>query len=795
MRFVTFIIALALSITWVLLLQRPLGPLPAMGKLMDPVNGFWANAEPVDNAESTFHFPDTTLLKTVSVVFNERMIPYISAANEEDLYIAQGYLHARYRLWQMDMQTRAAGGRISEVVGEKTFAYDRNQRRKGMVWAAENSLKAMEANPTTKRILDAYTKGVNLYISKLSYKDYPLEYKLMNFDPEPWTNLKCALLLKYMADDLTGSVDDIAMTYLRDVLPAAELNDLYPEKIDGSIPVIPAGTSFASASMPVPPVPPGELFAHFDTTKKESSIKAALANFKQASGIGSNNWAISGERSASGAAILCNDPHLGLNLPSIWYELQLTAPGINCYGVSIPGAPGIVIGFNDSISWGFTNNYRDVKDYYEIVTKDPRLYSFDGKEVPFNERYESIYIKGKEQPFIDTIRFTIHGPVMYDEHFPEPSGSGKTLAMTWMAHKGTNELLAVYLYNRARNYEEFVNGIQHFECPAQNFLFADRAGNIAIWGQGRFINKWKDQGRYVMRGDIAATLWGDTIPMRENPHVLNPPQHYLASANQSVTDNTYPYWYNGDFTEFRSWAIHHFLQDTLKADAAKMMALQNNNWSYLSDQLMPLFQRYAQTGLPKKLLLYFNSYQSDLSAESKAATVFQVWNYFLYLNIWQDEFRNFPDKLFPSQERTMQLLVKDTASKYYDDITTTEKEDLAAIMQRNFKQTADSIGKLERAGNAAWYKAKNTSVIHLAKLPAFSFDHLPTGGWGNTINAMKYNHGPSWRMVVEMDKDEIRAYGVYPGGQSGNPGSKYYSDFLDNWVEGKHFPIQFKERR
>lgn len=788
MRFLRLLLALILGIAWIWLLHHSHGALPAMGKLLDPVSGFWANAEPVTDVPAQFHFPDDKVNRNIKISFDNRLVPHIKAGNDEDLYRAQGYLHAWYRLWQMDMQTRAAAGRISEIVGEKTFEFDRGQRRKGMLWAAENSLKAMEADSTTKKILDSYTKGVNLFIRNLKYKDYPLEYKLMGFDPEPWTNLKCALLLKYMADDLTGSVDDIAMSYLHDALSAAELNDLFPESIDGSQPVIPAGTTFTSASKPVPPVPSGYIFAHFDTVKikDKAPAKKTAALFKEASGIGSNNWAVGGARTDNGAAILCNDPHLGLNLPSIWYELQLSAPGMNCYGASIPGAPGIIIGFNDSISWGFTNNYRDVKDYYEIRSEDPRLYFFDGREIPFNKRHEAIYVKDKKDPFVDTIRFTIHGPVQYDASFPEPSGSGKILAMTWMAHRGTNELLSVYQYNHARNYDEFVQGIRHFECPAQNFVFADRKGNIAMWGQGRFINKWKDQGKYVMRGDISATLWGDTIPMMENPHAYNPPQDYVASANQLVTDHTYPYWYNGDFTEFRSWELHSLLAnlDTL-TDVPAMQQIQNSTWSYLADQVKFIFSGANPESLPP-------SWNGQLSYNEKTAAVFQIAWYNLYKDIWQDEFRNFPDKCYPSAERTMQLIVQDSASRYYDDVTTPQREGLKDMVTLSLKQTMDSLKVLKKSAGTEWYQVKNTSVTHLAKIKAFSYDQLQTGGWGNTINAMKQNHGPSWRMIVRMNPDRIKAYVVYPGGQSGNPGSPYYANFLDYWVKGKYYETGLK---
>src|SRR5690606_672612 len=153
-----------------------------------------------------------------------------------------------------------------------------------------------------------------------------------------------------------------------------------------------------------------------------------------ASGVGSNNWAISGNKTQSRAAILCNDPHLALNLPSLWYEMQLQSDGVNVYGASLPGAPGIIIGFNDSISWGLTNNYRDVKDFYEIEIIDDSRYRFDGKPIPFDKQFEIIPIKGKPD-FIDKVNYTLHGPVMYDSSFPDPLQSGKSFAVTWMAHR------------------------------------------------------------------------------------------------------------------------------------------------------------------------------------------------------------------------------------------------------------------------------------------------------------------------------------------------------------------------
>ena len=883
MRYVGAIIVTLIAGSLVFVLDRPLGSLPALGRLLDPVNGWATSAE---NANKDFN-QDISLegiKQPVNVWFEERMVPHIQAQNDHDLYYTLGYIHATFRLWQMDMQTRSAAGRLGEVVGEKMMVdaktgkpkniileLDRAQRRKGMVYGAENKLKMMEANPKTKTMLDAYTAGINDYIKSLHYKDLPLEYKLMSFEPEPWTNLKCALMMMNMADDLTGYTEDFQLSALREQLSEDDFNYLYPLRTSGSIPVIPSGTKFETPSMQVPDVPEGELFTKFqipnsNLQSQKSKVKSQKnsqhndhnmdtrtvtlstrgegrgevnSKFRtqnsnnldtravtlstrgegrgevfnispsplqgegrgEVDGIGSNNWAISGNKTQSGSAILCNDPHLGLNLPSLWFEAQLTAPGINVYGVSLPGAPGIIIGFNDSISWGLTNNYRDVKDFYEIEKIDNNSYRFDGKQMPFDKKIEIIKIKGKPD-YIDKVNYTLHGPVTYDETFADPLQSGKTIATTWMAHRSSNELLSIYLLNKAKNYQEFSEALTHFQCPAQNFVYADRQNNIAMHGQGQYINKWKDQGRYVMRGNTSATLWGKDIPMTENPHVLNPPQEYLASANQMTTDSTYPYWYNGYFSDFREWEINIFISKMYKNEDIHIQDIKYGVFepchpieSYYFKYLMSGLQNSSWSILNYNLLAKGITMENDegiLSYNSTSATSSQILWSFLYKNIWQDEFPKILQPLFPKEERTMQILLTDSSSKFFDDKRTPQIETLKDIIQRSFQQTKDSLDKLKkRLGTLEWYKVKGTQLTHLAKIDAFSYKDLKIGGWGNTINAVKKTHGPSWRMIVEMGKDSIKAYGVYPGGQSGNPGSKFYGTFVDSWVEGRYYGLLF----
>ncbi len=269
MRFLrVFPLLLAVAAIWAL--NHPFGALPAIGKIIDPVNGAMANAEDW-NEDWGRKLRLKDLKAPVQIWLDTSLIPHIRAGNDHDLYYAQGYIHATFRLWQMDLQTRAAWGRVSEVAGPKAIDFDRGMRREGMVWGAQHSLEAMERDPRTKAMLDAYRDGINAYIHSLNFRRLPIEYKLMGFAPEDWTNLRTALLMKYMARDLTGKTDDIAYTQLRDQLGQEEFDFLFPERIKGSKPVIPEGTKFDAPSLAVPKAPAGDVWAHFNNNGSQVS--------------------------------------------------------------------------------------------------------------------------------------------------------------------------------------------------------------------------------------------------------------------------------------------------------------------------------------------------------------------------------------------------------------------------------------------------------------------------------------------------------------------------------------------
>ena len=788
MRIGSFLVFATLSIALVVALDRPLGKIPPLGKFLSPQYGFWQNAEPIG-----MDYGGTLQLKGLkgdaTVYFDDRLVPHVFAENEEDLYFIQGYLHARFRLFQIDLQTRAAAGRASELAGSKAINFDREQRRLGMVFAAENALKEMEEDPLSKSIFDAYTAGVNSFIDQLTESALPIEYKLMQVTPERWTNLKSALLLKMMAKMLSaGTENDLANTNAKSIFMPEELSRLYPQVPDSLLPIVPHGTIYPKpAVIPVKPANADSLYLNNKQTVAVQSID------RPDPGNGSNNWVVAGSKTKSGAPILANDPHLELSLPSIWFEIQLKSSTSNSYGVSLPGCPFVVIGFNDSIAWGVTNSQRDVKDYYEIKFKDvsKKEYWFAGKWVPCKLRVEEIKVKDS-LPVYDTVAYTIFGPVQFDHRYSTASSANRNLAVRWAAHDPSNEGMTFYKLNRARNYADYEEAIRTFTCPGQNFIFASRTGDIAIWQQGKFPARWDNQGLYVMPGEDSSFLWQGYIPQQENPHSLNPERGYLQSANQRAADSTYPYFIPGSYITARGVRIDKKLASMSGITPSDLMALHYDYFNTSAEDLRPiLLKNIIEEQLTAKELSYLQQFKNwDLYAtpNSIGQTVFQCFWDSVQYSIWSDEVnRTNPAATWPTEQTTLELLLKDTALIYADDITTTEVETLPITVTNAFKKAAANLQQKEAEGKLAWSKFMNPSVYHLLKdaLPAFARKGLTVGGYGNIVNAIKHSHGPSWRMIVHL-VDGIEAYGVFPGGQSGNPGSRFYDNNVSVWEKGEY---------
>lgn len=796
MRFLLFSVAALVTIGLIYVFSsREVLPAP-LGALLSPQHGIWQNAEPADVS-----FEDDITIRglkgATEVYLDERLVPHVFASNESDAYFVQGYLHARFRLWQMEFQTHAAAGRLSEILGEgpdsRILQYDRSMRRLGMVYAAERSLAEMEKTPASKLQYESYASGVNAYIDQLTEAQLPVEYKLLGYYPERWTPLKTALFLKYMSYDLAGKEDDLEYTNARDQFSKADFETLFNFLADSLKPIVP---NLPESAYPAEPVvdlaaPQGVDSVYF--SYRNDSITATNP-FKPNPENGSNNWAVAGSRTQSGKPILANDPHLGLNLPSLWFEMQITTPEFSAYGASFPGSPNIIIGFNEHIAFGFTNAGRDVKDYYEVEFQDESrsAYRYNGEWRATSKRVEIVKVKGQPD-LLDTVVYTHFGPVMYDHTFKVSEKGVKHLAVRWKAHDASNDGLAFYGLNHASNYEEYLEAIRNLTCPGQNCIFASRNGDIAIWQQGQFPAKWRRQGDFIMPGTDSSYEWKGMIPQSENPHMLNPSRGYVSSANQLSVDSSYPYYTGNVFPIYRGYIINRMLDSARGVTPEDMMRMQVDNYNVKAELARPVLLQVNDAALDessRKYLEMFRNWDLKNDVTATGATVFELWWQEFQTAVWKDEFEQSGLPMpWPYEYTLVESLSKDSTYVFLDDITTTQKESLEDILERSLKTASDSLKKLETAGRLEWAKAKDTRVNHLLKvLDPFSRLHLPVGGGKGVINATTYDHGPSWRMVVHMT-DEIEAYGIYPGGQSGNPGSRFYDDSVDDWAAGNYHKL------
>lgn len=793
MRLTAFLVSALITVGLIVVLTKRWGSVPAIGKFLSPQFGIWQNAEPTD-ADFNMDIKLDGIKDKVEVIFDERLVPHIFANDDGDACFVQGYLHAKFRLWQMEFQTHAAAGRVSEIIGERAINFDKAKRRLGMVYAAEKLEKEVEANPFTKIAVDNYTAGVNAYISSLKESELPLEYKLLGYMPEKWTNLKTALFIKQMTETLAGHVDDLLLSSAKKFFTDEEIKILFPQVPDSLNAIVPNGTEFAAPSViPVKPASADSIYLGKKDTVQFTDL------FLPDKDNGSNNWAVAGSKTKSGSPILANDPHLELSFPSIWYEMQMSTATMNAYGVSFPGIPGIVIGFNDSIAFGFTNSQRDVRDYYEIKFKDEskQQYWFNNEWKESRIQIETIKVNGRSAVF-DTVAYTVFGPVMYDASFPADTNTrNRNLAVRWAAHDSSNELLMWYYLDRAKNYQEYYEAIQYFTCPAQNMIFASKSGDIAIWQQGRMPALWDRQGIYVMPGQDSSYMWQGYIPREENPHSVNPERGFVSSANQRPADSAYPYFIPGNYDLYRGITINRKLASLNGITPQDMMNLHNENYNTMAEMIRPVLLKYVNENLldvkGKEILSLFKNWNLRNDIEEKGPTIFHTWFDSLEVVIWNDEFKNTNVSGFMPSERTLvEALLRDSAFSYIDNASTPKQETLADVVTEALLKASPVLYEKNKEGTLVWGKHKNTTIYHLLRNSVMPFARtgLPVGGGKHIVNATQHSHGPSWRMIVHLT-DKIEAYGVYPGGQSGNPGSKYYDSFLDQWAGGKYYNLWF----
>lgn len=771
---------------WLFIAANPIAvgeqTLPPLGTFFSPYDGFWQNAES-DADFKNLELNHPSLNGKVEVVMDERMVPHIFAENDNDAAFAQGYMHARLRLFQLDIASRAISGRLSEILGSRTLDHDKQIRREGIVWGAEKTLERYQKDPTSMQHIQAYTDGINHYIQNLDSRELPLEFKLLGYQPEEWTLLKCVLTSKSMARTLTTKNYDIQNSNLISEIGDSLFQFLFPHAQPGQSPVHP-GPFTGLKNNVLPASRESQVYGYNNPFPPQDDQQA----------FASNNWAVSGKKSTTGNPILCNDPHLQLTFPSIWIENHIVTPEKNVYGVSLLGVPHIIIGFNEYIAWGITNGGHDVVDYLEVkwASPDKKKYQLDNQTIDTEFRIETITIKGK-QSLVDTVHYTRWGPVAITS---EESGRGD-LVFRWSGNdaKSERELLTFFLLNKAKNLQDYLDAISVFPSPIQNVVFASRDGDIALKSQGLWPLRSNMSGQFISDAAKSTSSWLHYLDNSQLPVTINPERQFVSSANQHSTDDTYPYLYFGVFEEFRGRTLNKKLEEKALLSPLDMAAIQNSNYSLKAEEALPalllIMENTNLSASQQSALESLKTWDYDYAAQSPAPAIFNEWFNAIEKLTFDETIREKPSQTrLPDQWKLVEL-INDLQDHSVFDIyeTAGKKETLKDVAMQAFQKACDSVFiDSQNISDITWNAHQNPAINHLLRIPALS-RKVKVGGIPDALNAMSATHGPSWRMIIELTPTGPKALGVYPGGQSGNPGSKYYDDSVDTWSEGRHHEL------
>jgi len=796
----------------------PPGRTPALGALLDPAHGVWALAR---NAELPNEASDVvgTLGSTVEVRYDRRGVPHIFASKEDDAYRALGYVVARDRLFQLWLQTMASSGRLTEIAGAQALPLDREMRRLAIPWSAERKLALIDsAAPETARLARAYADGINAYIDHMSRDALPLEFRLLGIKSVPrWEPINSLLLFNRMGWTLAYIVPELDRALAASRVGSVAAASLFPENSPIQEPIVPNGRKAPRFDF-TRLAPPGAA----DSIGSQTLI-AALADFMPASAaaaatgddaprtFASNNWAVAPKHSATGDALLAGDPHLELTLPSIWYETQLVVPGIlDVYGVTIPGLPGVTIGLNRDIAWTFTNTGVDVLDFYTEKVDDnahPTKYFVDNAWRPLTERIERYRGPNGAVLAVDTLYFTHRGPLRRE--------NAQWVSMRWTVLEPSNETEGFRLAAKARDVDEFQRAMgMYFRSPAQNMLVADRHGSIAIRSTGRFpVRPGGTSGFIVRDGTTSANDWGRTfLPMDFAPQARDPEQGYLASANQQPLDpRMAPYWFGGEYEAWRAMRINQLLRADSAVSVDKMRRFQTDPGSAFADLFVPYFLNAAHSvaahpaadidaaKLAESARL-LGEWDRRYTKDNRRAVLFDLAYTELVNRTWDELLvpgttpsGRVRRVVTPSSEVLAELLA-DSTSDWWDDRRTTRRETrdeiLAASLTAAFDSARARYGDPQKKG-WTWSRVRHVNIWHPLRLPSLSALDLATQGGLGTLNPSSGSgiFGPSWRMVVELSSSELKAWGTYPGGQSGNPASSRYKNHLQQWLNGDLEPL------
>ncbi|MGP4062371.1 penicillin acylase family protein [Halobacillus sp. H74] len=709
----------------------------------------------------------------VQVTRDEAGVPHLEAANERDLFMAQGFVQAQDRIFQMELARRQASGRLSEVVGESTLEQDRYFRTLGLRRAAEKSLSLYSDEALES--LEAFADGVNAFIEE---NPLPPEFAMMGIDPEPWEPIDSLTIGKYMAFDLGGHWERQAFNYhLLQEFPEEEAYELFPTYPENA-------PSVLSDAAPV-------------DIEKSLSNAVLPHEFN-----GSNNWVVSGDRTESGAPMLADDPHLGMATPSIWYQMDLHAPGYQVSGVIFAGVPGIILGHNDDIAWGVTNVGPDVQQLYmeKRNPDNPNEFLYEDEWEEADVINETIHVKDGDTVEMEVLE-TRHGPVISE--FAEKSGEETVLSLRWTALDPTTELEAVLEMNRASNWQEFEQGLEKFLAPAQNFVFASKDGTIAYKANGRIpLYDQPDDALLPLRGWEAEDEWSGYIPFDELPEVVNPEAGFVATANNKITSEDYPYHISHNWAQpYRYQRIEEMLGENDSITPEDFQAMQMDVKNLQAEEFLNFMIAQVnedKTELEKESIALMKEWNFEDDRDLAQPLIFHRWMGILKDELYNEEISKEMRSFFEGSGQTTDELLR-KVRKGEESLWVEKAGGIKALMTRAFKSTIAEISEEFGDDPAAWTWGDYHAVEFTHPLSSIGFlerflnvgEPSPVSGSRVTVRAAGFksdglvNHGASWRFVIDMENTE-EAYHVVGPGQSGHFRSEWYHDQLDNWVEGSY---------
>ncbi|MBX7221718.1 MAG: penicillin acylase family protein [Blastocatellia bacterium] len=727
-------------------------------------------------------------------------VPHLLAGTLEDALMAQGYVCAQDRLWQMDAMRRAGKGELAEIFGAPRLKYDQAQRRLGFGRIAEQTFATLP--PAMQQKLTAYAKGVNAFIE--THRDrLPFEFQVLQYEPQPWKPSDSLVIGKLMAQALSTTFpEDLMREKFAATVDEPTFRRLFPSEnpldqvvfgTDTQPAPIPSTLSLAGPVTATPSRSVSEMVAA-RIPEKEGLAVIGL----EGDGLGSNNWVVSGARTTTGKPLLCNDPHLGHGIPSIWFQVHLaTSDGtFDAAGVSFPGAPGVVIGHNRNIAWGCTNFAPDVQDLYRETfnPQDPTAYRVKDHWEKAEIRTEIIKVRRSmlstatdDEPL--TVTVTRHGPIVREM-------GGNRYALRWTALDPVTEFGAFILLDQARNWEDFQAALRQFPGPMQNFIYADQAGNIGYWGAGQVPIRTEGDGSRPLDGASGQGEWTGFIPFEELPHLFNPPAGVIITANQRITGKSDPHFYTHQWVApYRAAAIRRRIDMQEKLSPDDMASIQADVWSYpeqiFVEEVKKLAADQPADDTWQDIRQVLDQWKGELQSDSPVAAMILTWRRKFGKQLLESKVgpELAKDYTWEGRETFYVSLIVDRPPDWLPKGTAGYPELLAATWRETKTELAGKFGP----DRSRWrYGATNTlefshplGAVSFFK-PIVNAPVLEMGGSSTTVNA--FGRGGVWgvsmRMTVDLQNLDNSRQNLTVG-ISGHPASPHYQDQLSDWYRVK----------